>query len=188
MDWMNQLDGLLRQYAGAGPAAQPQQTPPPAVEDDFDQLTQAAPPSAVADGLAAAFRSEQTPPFGQMTAQLFERSDGTQRASILTTLLRTLGPTILAQVLKGRGGAASGGGALGGVLDSILGGGGEVTPEMAEQIPPDAVRDIAEQAEQRDPSIVDKLSDIYARNPTLIKVLGSAALAIAMAQIAKRRQ
>ena len=182
MDWMNQLDGLLKQYSGAGAE---QQQAAPNVEEDFDQLAQAAPPSAVADGLAAAFRSEQTPPFGQMTAQLFEQSDGTQRASILNTLLRTLGPTILSQVLSRSGG----GGGLGGLLEGVLGGGrGEVTPEVAEQIPADAVRDIAEQAEQRDPSVVDQLSDIYSRNPTLIKVLGSAALGIALSQIAKRRQ
>jgi hypothetical protein len=56
---------------------------------------------------------------------------------------------------------------------------------MAEQIPHQAVRDIAE---QRDPSIVDQLSDLYARHPTLVKTLGAAALAIAMSQIAKRRQ
>ena len=64
----------------------------------------------------------------------------------------------------------------------------EVTPEQAEQVSPDAVARVAEHAEQRDPSVVDQLSDIYSRNPTLIKVLGTAALGIALSQIAKRRQ
>ena len=42
MDWMNQLGGLLQQYAGARPG----QTPA-SVDDDFDQFAQNAPPSAV---------------------------------------------------------------------------------------------------------------------------------------------
>ena len=82
MDWMNQIGGLLQQYSGA----QPEQAPD-TVEDDFDQFTQAAPESALADGLSAAFRSEQTPPFGQMLGQMFGQSSGTQRAGILNTLI-----------------------------------------------------------------------------------------------------
>ena len=186
MDRMSQLGGLLRRYSDAG--GEPQQAPP-TVADDFDQLAQAAPPAAVADGLAAACRSEQTPPLGQMAAQLFEQPDGRQRASILNTPLRTLGPTVLSQILA-RGGPVGVG--LGGVLDGIPGGGQtQVTPEQAEQIPADAVCDIAERAEQRDPSVVDRLSDIlsdiYSRHPTPIKTLGAAAPAIALSQLAKRQ-
>lgn len=139
MDWMNQLGGLLKQYSGA----QPEQAPD-TVEDDFDQLTQAAPGSALADGLSAAFRSEQTPPFGQMLGQLFGQSDGTQRASILNTLISALGPTIVAQILSRAGG--------GGGLAGMLGGGQtEVTPEQAEAIPPQVVEEVAAEAEKRDP-------------------------------------
>jgi hypothetical protein len=105
MEWMNQLDGLLQQYSGAGAAQAPT-----TVNDDFDQITQSAPPSALADGLAAAFRSDQTPDFGQMTGQLFNNSSGQQRAGILNTLISVAGPMILSQVLSRRGGTSGGGG------------------------------------------------------------------------------
>lgn len=205
MDWMNQISGLLQQYQGA----QPDQTPD-TIEDDFDQFSQAAPQPALADGIAAAFRSDQTPPFGQMLGQLFSQSNGTQRASILNTLIATLGPTVLSQILsRGGGGGGGGGGASsifgggggsgtgsggGGLSDLIglLGGGGggaqtEVTPEQAEQISPEAVQQVAEEAEKQDPSVIDQVSDFYARQPTLVKTLGGAALTIALAKIASKQ-
>jgi hypothetical protein len=178
---MDQIGNILQQYSGAGA-----QTASSHVQDDFDQFAQAAPPSAVADGLAAAFRSEQTPPFPQMMGQLFGQSDGTQRASILNTLIGALGPTVVAQILARRGGG--GGGGIGDLLGGLLGGGRqEVTPEVARQIPPEAVEEIAQQAEQRDPSIVDMASNFYAEHPQLVKTLGAAALAIALAKVAQRR-
>lgn len=188
MDWMNQLGGILQQYTGA----QPDQAPD-TVNDDFDQLAQNAPPTALSDGLAAAFRSDQTPDFGQMAANLFSNSGGQQQAGILNTLLRAAGPSILAQVLSragNSGGASSGsgGGGLGGLLDLLRGGGQqEITPEQAAQIPPEAVQQIAEQAQEKDPSIIDRVSDFYAEHPTLIKSLGAAALTIALAKIAQRQ-
>ena len=176
MDWMNQLSGLLEQYNGAQPSQAPD-----TVHDDFDQLAQSAPQSALAEGLAAAFRSDQTPAFGQMVAQLFANAGGQQRASILNTLISALGPTLLSQVLS------RGGGGGGGLSDLLRGGQREVTPDQAEQISPDAVARIAEQAEQKDPSIIDRVSDFYSAHPTLVKSLGAAALTIALAQIAQRQ-
>lgn len=49
-------------------------------------MAQAAPPSAVASGLAAPFRSPQTPSFGQMAAQLFGQSTATQTVRTLASL------------------------------------------------------------------------------------------------------
>src|ERR671916_2894698 len=142
MSWMDQIGNILQQYSGASAQAAPDN-----VQDDFDQFAQNAPPSAVADGLAAAFRSEETPPFPSMVSQLFDRSDGQQRAGILNTLIRTLGPTLVAQILARRaGGGASGGGGIGDLLGGLLGGGQpQVTPDVAQQIPTDAVEEIAQQ-------------------------------------------
>jgi len=174
MDWMNQIGGLLKQYSGAQAGQAPD-----TVEDDFDQLAQAAPESTLADGLSAAFRSEQTPPFGQMLGQMFGQSSGTQRASILNTLISALGPAIVTQILSRVGG--------GGGLAGMLGGGQtEVTPEQAEAIPPQVVEEVAAEAEKRDPSVVDMISNVYAQHPTLIKTLGAAALTVALAKIADR--
>jgi hypothetical protein len=179
MNWMDQIGGILQQYSGASPQSAPAQ-----VHDDFDQFAQAAPPPAVADGLAAAFRDEQTPPFPQMLGQLFGRSDAPQRASILNTLVSTLGPPVVSLILSGGGGGAAG---LGGLLGGLLGGQQEVSHEVARQVPPEAVEQMAHQAEQRDPSVIDQISNIYAEHPQLVKTLGGAALTIALAKIASRQ-
>ena len=172
MGWMDQIGGLLQQYTGAN-AGQAQDT----VHDDFDQLAQHAPSSALADGLAAAFRSDQTPAFGQMAAQLFSNANGQQRAGLLNTLISAAGPAIAAQLLS-RGGASG--------LAGLLGGGHtQVTPEQAAQVSPEAVEQLAAHAEQRDPSVIDQVSNFYSQHPTLVKSLGAAALTIALAKIAE---
>ncbi len=182
MDWMSQLSGVLQQYSGAGAAPARSNVP-----NDFDQIAQTAPQSEIADGLAAAFRSDQTPEFGKMAAQLFSNSNGQQRASILNTLISVAGPMILSQVLSRRTDSNSGGG-LSGVIDMLTKGHQtEITPEQADQIPPDAVEEIAAQAEKKDPSVIDLVSNFYAEHPTLVKTLGAAALTVALSQIAKRQ-
>ncbi len=182
MDWMNQLSGVLQQYTGTAAAQAPTN-----VQDDFDQITQSAPRPALADGIAAAFRSEQTPDFGQMAAQLFSNSNGQQRAGILNTLIAAVGPMVLAQVLSRRAGA--GGGAISSLIGLLNGGQQtQVTPEQAQQIPAEAVQEIAAQAEKKDPSVIDQVSNFYAEHPTLVKTLGAAALTIALSQIAQRQQ
>ncbi len=167
--------------AGAAPART-------SVHDDFNQIAQSAPQSALADGLAAAFRSNETPEFGKMAAQLFNNSDGEQRAGILNTLLRTAGPLILSQILS-RQTQPLGSGGFSNLIDLLRGGHEtEVTPEQAEQIPAGAVGEIAAQAEKKDPSVIDQVSKFYAEHPTLVKTLGAAALTVAVSQIAKRQQ
>jgi hypothetical protein len=187
MDLMKELSGLLQQYQGAEPNQAPD-----TIDDDFDQVAQAAPQPALSDGLAAAFRSEQTPEFGQMTANLFNNSNPQQQAGLLNTILKYAGPAILGRIMSGGGGgggaSAGGGGGLSDLINIFKGGGQqEVTPEQAGQIPPEAVQQIAEQAEKHDPTIIDRISDFYAEHPTLVKSLGAAALTIALSKIANRQ-
>jgi hypothetical protein len=185
MDLMNELSGLLQKYTGAQPD-QAQDT----VHDDFDQVAQAAPQPAVADGLAAAFRSDQTPNFGQMTSNLYNNSNPQQRAGLINTLIKYAGPAILSHVMS-RGASNTSGGSGGGGLSTLInlfkGGQQEVTPEQAQQIPSEAVGQVAAQAEQHDPSIIDHISNFYSEHPTLVKSLGTAALTIALAKIAQRQ-
>jgi hypothetical protein len=185
MDLMNELSGLLQKYTGAQ-SGEAQDS----VHDDFDQVAQAAPQPAVADGLAAAFRSDQTPEFGQMTSNLFGNSNPQQRAGLLNTLIKYAGPAILSHMMSG-GGSSAGSSGAGGGLSSLInlfkGGQQEVTPEQAAQIPPEAVGQAAAQAEKHDPSIIDHISNFYSEHPTLVKSLGTAALTIALAKIAQRQ-
>jgi len=185
MDWMKEIGGVLDRYAEGGPS----RPPDAAVHEDFDRFAQAAPPDAVADGLSAAFRSDQTPPFPQMASQLFGRASATQRANILNMLLTTVGPLVVQQILarRQRGTAASG---QGGVLGQILRGGSsapQVTPEAADQLDPQDIEDIAKEAEKKDPSVIDKISQVYAQQPQLVKMLGGAALAIVLGRMAQKR-
>ena len=185
MDWMKDLSGLLEQYNGAQPAQAPG-----TVDNDFEQVAQTAPRPALADGLGAAFRSEETPEFGEMTSNLFNNSDSQQQAGLLNTILKYAGPAVLAAVASraaGGGKAAGGGGGLSDLINIFKGGQQEVTPEQAQQVSPEAVKEVADQAQKEDPSIIDRISDFYAEHPTLVKSLGTAALTIALAKIANRQ-
>lgn len=166
MGWMEQLGGLLQRYAGANAAQAP-----PEVHDHFDQVAQAAPPQALAGGIASAFRSDQTPPFGQMVSQLFGQSNPQQRAGLLNTLLATAGPSLLQQFGSGTGG-----------FPAI--GQGQVTPEQASQMSPTTIEQIASQAGSQNPSVIDRVSGFYSQHPTLVKALGAGALAVALSHMA----
>lgn len=191
MSWMNDLGGVLDRYENTTSARTPA-----SVDNDFDLFAQKAPPAAVSEGLSAAFRSDQTPEFAQMASQIFGRASGSQRAGMLNALLATVGPLVLQQILARRqrgpsSGSTPGGqaGGLGGVLGNILRGDGppKVTPEVAAQVTPQEVEEIAREAEKKDPSVIDRISDVYAQQPQLLKVLGGAALAIALGRMAQKR-
>jgi hypothetical protein len=62
-----------------------------------------------------------------------------------------------------------------------------VTPEAADQLDPQDIEDIAKEAEKKDPSVIDKISQVYAQQPQLVKMLGGAALAIVLARMAQKR-
>ncbi len=167
---MSILD-ILKQYADPNPSNAATST------GHFDEVAPVADPQKIGDGLAAAFRSDQTPPFGDMVSELFGRSNPQQRAGVLNQLLSSLGPGVLAGL---------GGGALAKMLGQGNAGNPQVTPTQATQITPEQVEQVATHAEQHDPSVVDRIGGFYSAHPDLVKTLGSAALAIALASIAGR--
>ena len=77
---MNFLD-ILNRYAASPPGEYP-----PEAGDHFDQVAHSAPPELLSEGIAEAFRDDQTPPFQDMVAQLFELSDRRQRAGLLNEI------------------------------------------------------------------------------------------------------
>src|SRR3954468_9065989 len=160
---LSDLFGMLQQYAGGG-------SNPPNAERDFDHVSQNTSQDHLASGIAGAFRSDATPPFAQTISSLFSNSDGQQRAGILNHLLSAAGP-----------GAA-------GLLGGLLGGQGtsQVTPEQAQQVPPEAVHDLAQQAEKNNPSIVETASNFYAQHPKLVQSLGAVALASIMSHMSRK--
>ncbi|MFL6451983.1 MAG: hypothetical protein ACJ746_30600 [Bryobacteraceae bacterium] len=160
---LSDLLGMLQQYSG-GTANSAN------AEKDFDHVTNNVSPDHLASGIAGAFRSDSTPPFAQMVSSLFSNSDGQQRAGILNHLLNAAGP-----------------GASGGLLGNLLGGqaAGQVTPEQAQQITPEAVHDLAQQAEKNNPSILETAGNFYAQHPTLVKSLGTVALASVLSHMSR---
>lgn len=153
------LRDILTQYAD-----RTYQQPVAQAPDDFERLAIDAPPEILQDGLAEAFRAEETPPFPQMVAHLFGNSDGQQRAGILNEILGSLG------------GAAVGG----------LARGQQISPEEAERITPEQLQETVARAERHDPGLVERASQFYARHPRLVRQLGAAALTLAMRGMARR--
>lgn len=187
------LGNLLQQYMGGAQGANNTRA-----EQDFDRVAQEAPREAVAQGVTQALRSDQTPPFPQMVGQMFGQSNPNERAGMLNQLIAAAGPSLIG-MLAGRGnsgglgGMAGGLGGLGGLLGGLLNGGGngqqpQITPEQASQVSPEQVQEIAQKAEQENPGVVDRMGDFYAQHPNVVKGLGGAALAIALAHMASNIQ
>lgn len=165
------LMDILQQYAGAAGAN------PDAARQHFDEVARTAPPNIVGQGVADAFRADSTPSFGEMVGRMFGQSNPEQQAGVLNQLLNSIGPGVL---------SALGGGILGRLSAPANAGVPQLTPEQASQLTPEQVQEIATRAEQRDPGVLDHVGDFYAQHPQLVKTLGSAALAIALAGVANR--
>ena len=166
------LMDILQQYTnGASPAN------PNVAHEHFDEVARTAPPEILGQGVADAFRADNTPPFGEMVGKMFGQSSPQQQSGVLNQLLRSVGPGVL---------SALGGGILGRMTAPSNAGTPQLTPQQASQVTPEQVQDIATRAEQHDPGVLDKIGGFYAEHPQLVKTLGSAALAIALAGVANR--
>ena len=171
MGLLDSLDDFVKQ-ASAGGASEAE------VHSKFDQVAGAVPHSAMADGLAHAFNSDQTPPFEQMVSGLFANSNADQKAGLLNQVLGSLGPAALSK-LAGAGGLGS----LAGILS-----GDSVTPQQAQQVSPDAIQVLAQRASGANPSLVNSVASFYAQHSTLMKTIGAGALALVMSKISQSRR
>jgi hypothetical protein len=167
---------ILSQYPRDATAA------PADVDTHFEQVAREAPTQDLGQGIAAAFRADETPPFGQMVGDLFGQSNPQQRAGLLNQLVQALGPAALSSVAGGALGRLFGGGNAGSAAATT------VTPEQASQLSPDEVGRIAAHAEQQNPSIVDRVGSFYAEHPTLVKSLGAMALSAVLGHMSSQRR
>jgi hypothetical protein len=166
------LMDILQQYTGGTPVAGTN-----SAHEHFDEVARTAPSEVLGQGVADAFRADSTPPFADMVAQMFGKSNPQQQAGVLNQLLHSTGPGVL---------AALGGGILGKMSASAPIASSQDTPQQASQVTAAQVQEIATQAEQHDPGVLDKIGGFYADHPQLVETLGSAALAIALAGVARR--
>lgn len=160
---------ILKQYADR----------PTDTQTDFDEVARQVPPDVLGSGIAQAFRSEQTPDFGNMIGSLFGGSNPQQRAGLLGQLISAVGPAVLSGLAGGALGRMFQGGRAGGAAP-------KVSPADVVDVTPDQVREVATAAEKSDPGIMDRIGAYYAEHPEVVKVLGGTALAIALGQMATR--
>jgi hypothetical protein len=140
-------------------------------DEHFNDISQKAPSDVLAQGLSAAFGSSQTPPIGNMVAQLFGGSNGAQQAGMLNSLMGALGPTVLA-------------GLAGGALSKIMAPGQtQITPEQAAKLTPAQVQDVVNHANDAHPGVADQLGNFYAEHRGLINTLGGLAATIALTKM-----
>jgi hypothetical protein len=166
---MGMMD-ILGRYAEAR-----QPPPPPDIEQDFDEVAHEAAPDTLQDGIAEAFRSEQTPPFEEMVARLFERSRPHVRAGLLDNLLAGLRP---ASIGARHGGLAE--------VWRRYAAGARVSPDSAAGVDPLEVQEVARQARRQNPGVLERVSRFYAHHPELVRSLGNVAMGIALAKMAQR--
>ncbi len=163
---LSNLMGMLSQYAGGASGNTSN------VENDFDHVSRNADSSHLASGLTGMFGSNQGSSFPQTIGNLFSNSNGQQQAGILGHLMQAAGPV-----------------AAGGILGNLFGGSvpSQLTPEQAQQVPPQAVQNLAQHAQQNNPSIVDTAGQFYAEHPTVVKALGAGALAMVMSHMSQNQ-
>jgi hypothetical protein len=173
MSLLDQLGNLLGKYGS------PQTSPSDdEARKDYDQIAPHASASSLSGALAAAFRSDKTPPFHELLGGMFGQASGPQRAGLLNTLISAVGLTHASQILGGPLG-----GKLSGSADDR-----RLSPEEADQVSHQAATDLAREAERRDPSVVDRVSSFSASHPGLVKSIGAGALGILLSHVAHSEQ
>ena len=165
MTMFDNIRNVLAQYTAGTASSQD-------ADDHFQQVAQAAGPATLAPGIAEAMRSDQTPPFGQLVAQLFTNGSGDQKAGALNALLGAASPELRAQ--------------LNSFIPGLVGS-APVTATQAGSVSPGVVTSLATQVEQHNPRVIDAMSGFYAQHPGLVRTLGTTALMIAMRTIAERQ-
>ena len=170
MGLLDNLGGLLKQVQSGNVAEAD-------VHSAFDQVASSVSAGTLASGLTHAFNSDQTPPFAEMVSGLFAQSNPQQKAGLLNQIIAAVGPSAAAQLATSAG--------LGGIAGALSG--GSVTPQQAQQVSPDQVQVLAQNAAKKNPGVVDMAASFYAQHPTLVKSIGAAALALLMSKISKAR-
>ena len=171
MAWMDAIADVVRRYSGAAAGTALASDDP---HEDFSHVAKTVPTAVTADALAHAFRSDQTPSFPEMVANLYQGSNPDQRAGLLNQLIGSVGLPALSDIPGLRD--------LAGSLENNP----SITEDQAGRISSQQIRQAAERAQRADPSIVDQVSSFYAAHPGVIKALGTAAITLMLQHISRR--
>lgn len=127
--------------------------------DHFQQVASRVPHSELSSLLTNIFQSPETGTFGDNVSRMYGESNPQQQAGILNRLLNAIGdPGALSSL---------------GLNLSGLGNSSTVTPEQAQQVSPDAVKEIANHAQRQNGGIVQQVGEFYSEHPQLVQALGT---------------
>ncbi len=157
MDFMQQLGGLLNQYAG-GASADRQQA-----RNDFDQVAGVVPKDLLGSLIGPALSSLGGDQVQERVRNAASEMSPQERGGLLGTLFN---------------GLRSSGIDLGSFLGGI--GVNSSVAEHPEQASPEDVGKVAAQARATDPTIFERAMSFFAQNPALVKILGTAVITLVM--------
>ena len=156
MSFMDQIGSILNQYqSGATPDRV-------RAREHYDEIARNVPPNVLASTIGPALSGLDPQHLEQRIAQSASAMTPEQRGSFLQTIL---------------GGLAAG--SAGGGLPSLLNRIG-ASPSIAtnpEQASPEDVAKVTTYAKENQPDVFHRAMEFYAQHPTLVKVLGTLAIA-----------
>ncbi len=151
---VDQIGNILRQYQGGATPDREQ------VRAHYDEIANAVPQDELASVIGPAVGELDTSHVERKIEQSAQQMTPTQRGSFLGTLL---------------GGLGGAGGGLAGILGS-LGASPEIASDPSRATPQD-IGKVAGYAKENQPDLFHKAMGFYAQHPTLVKVLGTMAIA-----------
>jgi hypothetical protein len=165
MSFLDTIGGLLNQYqAGSGAASREE------AQQHYDQITQHVPPDVLASTIGPAISSLPTGEVEERVQRSAQQMTPQQRGSLLEQLLAGLG----------------GGGSVGSILNQI-----GVSPSVAQNpqaASPQDVGKVAAYTKENRPDLFHQAMSFYAQHPTLVKVMGTMAIAAIAKNLAGGRR
>ena len=148
------------------------------LRDSLEHLPYTSSRNTLAHGLATAFRSRDTEPFGHLVSHLYHYSPIPPRIEVLRTLVSNAGGATAVAKFAPDGSYLAELGRLSNLQ--------AITEREAAEAAPEVVRILATRAEQKNPLTVDKISRIYSGYPEIVKNLGPKPLSITLSSMAER--
>ena len=153
MSFLDQIGGLLSNVAGGNLSEQE-------THDHYDQIAQAVPQSTLGAAIGPALASLGAGQTQQSVSNSAAQMNPQQRGDLMQTLL---------------GGLGGSGGGIGGLLSQLgISQGVASNPQSAT---PEEVGKLAAHAQSADSGLFQQAMSFYSQHPTLVKALGTAAIA-----------
>jgi len=161
---MDQIGGILQQYAGGGRASSREEA-----RAHYDQISTSVPRDLLGSVIGPAMSSLPDNEIQERIYNSATEMTPQQRGGFLQNLL---------------GGLSAGGTNIGDLLGRL--GINKQVAEQPEVASPEDVAKLATHAQQTNPSLFERAMSFYAEHPGLVKVLGSVAIAAIARKLSER--